>query len=1383
MKAKHLSPLIYAMAILVPLLLSTPLPANDVVVERIVISDNGDGDGIADTKETIELTLELRNISGVGLTGVIVRLAADSPLIACVGRPAVYLGDLSAGETKTTPEPLVFTVGDFDRTVSGLDEFDLFSASFDISAVSDTTALVLHPSTIAIDLDLDVFGGSSPSSYTESFEGGTLGSLTLNNMDAARHNEAGSDGFRCQYHNPGYPNASNYGVLSNCYLGANSTQADAVFWQIDGPSNPQSVAIDGGRAYDGTHSLYYGVMLDSTLGHTTPLAVMEAVRTTEPLNLGWDKICSLTRSIPCFDDGDCPEEESCEEVRPVLSFKHQASLVDDRLVANSPHAADRGVVMAQLADAGGAATGHWIRLEPFANIYDRQGEWIFGNVCTFDPTDDGTTEEDLFNAMGPYPDNLFGSSTTCFPEYSFAYLGDTAAPYNAAYIGNASDGPGLAGSSGIGTWVESFFDLSRFRGRRIRLRFLTTAMRTDDGPWGETWEDTTSWNPSPLDDGWWIDDIQVSDTLTGPASVSVDSNANNDLTGLGDFDDDGLIDVCDPCAAIGDLELGDADYDGVGDPCDNCPSKANPSQLDADSDGIGDFCDPCPAGNGEDQDSDGYLCGVDNCPDDANSGQEDDDSDGLGDVCDPCPYYAGNDADGDMVCGEVDNCPTRFNDDQSVAVRLVEELVFGADVVDHAFTPDGGSIIFRADGERVGRYELYRVASSGGAVTRLNDDLPARGDVSSFVISPDSSTVVYLADREQDELHELFKVSVEGGAVTKLSGALIDGGDVTSHYAVSPDGARVVYVADQNTDGMNEIYCVPVTGGTVTKLNGSMTPGGNVSQRYQLSFTISANSNRVVYRADQDTDEVHELYSVPITGGVAVKLNGAMTSGGDLADNYAGSFWVSPDSSRVVYLADQDTDEVVELYSVAISGGTAVKLNPPLSPGQNVDDREGIAIAPNSSRVVYMADQDVGNQTELYSVLIDGGDRHKMNGSLPIGGGVNSFAISPDSLRVVYRAVQDTAPITELYTSLLHTTLPRKLSANLVEDGEVWDFWISPDGTRVVYRATQNDPSQMELFSADIRGVPPVVQLSPSSFAGDVWDVLFTPDSATVVYSLRPCWWCTKLYQVPTVGGATAMLNGTLTSGGSVLGHDLSQDGVMVAYRADQRVDEIVELYGVRLQPDPDSDGILEFCDVCPGVTDPTQTDGDSDGSGLACDCDDADPRRYIGSPEHCDGIDNDCDLTVPADEQDGDGDLYVECEGWTGGGGIIGGGDCNDTDGTIHPGVAEINDGKDNQCFGDEGYGVADEISGVCGFHNPSDKDEFSWTAQPGAASYEVARSTDPQFTSGCTTTTTSETSWSDTEPVPGSICHYYLVRPLAPHIGSWGVNSAGGERLGICP
>ncbi len=47
-----------------------------------------------------------------------------------------------------------------------------------------------------------------------------------------------------------------------------------------------------------------------------------------------------------------------------------------------------------------------------------------------------------------------------------------------------------------------------------------------------------------------------------------------------------------------------------------------------------------------------------------------------------------------------------------------------------------------------------------------------------------------------------------------------------------------------------------------TKLNMPLPAGGSV-----VEFRITPDGSRVVYRADQDVDNVFELYSVPVQGG------------------------------------------------------------------------------------------------------------------------------------------------------------------------------------------------------------------------------------------------------------------------------------------------------------------------------------------------------------------------------------------------------------------------------------------------------------------------------------------------------------------------------------
>lgn len=263
---------------------------------------------------------------------------------------------------------------------------------------------------------------------------------------------------------------------------------------------------------------------------------------------------------------------------------------------------------------------------------------------------------------------------------------------------------------------------------------------------------------------------------------------------------------------------------------------------------------------------------------------------------------------------------------------------------------------------------MFGAPLGGGTATKLNDTLVGEGNVApGFLFSPDSTLVVYRADKETDEVIELFSVPVGGGTSTKLNDTLADGGDVAINapftvddrvFHVSPDSGRVVYLADQDTEDVLELFSVPIDGGGSTKLNGTLVEGGEVDFQRKR---ISPDGTRVVYRADQNAFRVPELFSVPIAGGTATQLNEALAFGG--AVTY---FVFTPDSSRVVYRANQDTAGVLELYSAPTTGGPSTKHSGPIT--ALGDEVSHALITPDGQYSVYRADHDIDDVFELYRV-------------------------------------------------------------------------------------------------------------------------------------------------------------------------------------------------------------------------------------------------------------------------------------------------------------------------------------------------------------------------------------------------------------------------------
>ncbi|MCB9759595.1 MAG: right-handed parallel beta-helix repeat-containing protein [Alphaproteobacteria bacterium] len=127
-------------------------------------------------------------------------------------------------------------------------------------------------------------------------------------------------------------------------------------------------------------------------------------------------------------------------------------------------------------------------------------------------------------------------------------------------------------------------------------------------------------------------------------------------------------------------------------------------------------------------------------------------------------------------------------------------------------------------------------------------------------------------------------------------------------------------------------------------------------------------------------------------------------------------------------------------------------------------------------------------------------------------------------------------------------------------------------------------------------------------------------------------------------------------------------------------------------------------------------SEADDDGDGYRVsdgDCDDGNPDVHPGAAEICDGRDNDCSGSAGSDEADSDGDGYRLCDG-----------DCDDGDRNVHPGATEICDNKDTDCDGSEHDN--DDLDGDGYSLCTNDCDDDDALANPGRAEVCDGRDSD---------------------------------------------------------
>ena len=332
----------------------------------------------------------------------------------------------------------------------------------------------------------------------------------------------------------------------------------------------------------------------------------------------------------------------------------------------------------------------------------------------------------------------------------------------------------------------------------------------------------------------------------------------------------------------------------------------------------------------------------------------------------------------------------RFDTSGAGAVRLSGALQADGNVGNFfKISPDGSRVAYRADQETDEKFELYVARLDGSGIDKINEAMIANGDVSEFAWSPDSAQIVYVADAEQDGVREVYLANADGSNHLKINGSVgVPGVVQLSDVKWSPDGRyiaqQVQMVSSGQTVGINTH---DTQNPNSIRVNPTLAIGGSIGV-----YAWSPDSSRIAYRADQDIVSVFELYSATPDGTVNDKLNGALLMpGGGVARNFA---W-SPDSSRIAYFAVQDTVGVLEFYSATPDGAVNDKLNGALLvPGGGVVGNN-LAWSPDSRRIAYHADQDTDGVFELYSATPDGAVNDKLNGALVTDGDVSGFAWSP----------------------------------------------------------------------------------------------------------------------------------------------------------------------------------------------------------------------------------------------------------------------------------------------------------------------------------------------------------------------------------------------------
>ena len=506
-------------------------------------------------------------------------------------------------------------------------------------------------------------------------------------------------------------------------------------------------------------------------------------------------------------------------------------------------------------------------------------------------------------------------------------------------------------------------------------------------------------------------------------------------------------------------------------------------------------------------------------------------------------------------------------------VKLNDPLPSGASGVQRAWiSPDSQTVVYVGDLNTAGAYEIYSTDIGGGVDTRLNAAYSVGGSVAyssenGVAFSQNSAMVLYLADVAGTGKWELYAAPRDGSQpAEKISLTITAPAGYVSSFIPGYDNISAIYLAATSENDKFELYRGYFAGGGIGllyRVSPELPTGRKV-----VAYKLSPDQSRVVYLADQDTDDHYELYSAPAVGFLSsgswagTRISTPLTGSGQISSDFV----ITPDSNWVVYIADADGDGVNEAWKVSITGGASTQVGPPHISGAGPLE-SSLQVTPDGSRVLFRT-QFNGSPYHLAAVSTSSWGYFLLTSTLPSTATVMDFRISPDSQWVAYIADADTDTVEELYSHRMdNVTGPFKLHQDLSGLQSVSSYRIG-ENNRVAFVADPGTVGDDRILATPNWGGPARI-LNPNAIASS-WvsaSIGLAHRGRLAVYRANQrILGARELWAVPTSGiSPPVLLCDQLSTGKAVYNWWIAPDESRVVYIADRDIQGEYELFSTEL--------------------------------------------------------------------------------------------------------------------------------------------------------------------------------------------------------------------------
>lgn len=255
------------------------------------------------------------------------------------------------------------------------------------------------------------------------------------------------------------------------------------------------------------------------------------------------------------------------------------------------------------------------------------------------------------------------------------------------------------------------------------------------------------------------------------------------------------------------------------------------------------------------------------------------------------------------------------------------------------FSPDSTMISFQAVPTGQSGYQIFTMDLDTRKVVQISLDVET---CTCSYFRPDGKKIIFAASPEKVVVHQGGKYKWDLTPYMNIYEANVDGTDAVAltkgpayhaECAYSPDGSQIVYAS--NEEGSMNIYVMRSDGTEVKQLT-------HTTHCYNGGPFFSPDGTKIIFRADRDAPDMLQIYMMDSDGSNLVQLtnNGAV--------NWA-PFWVSQDV--IAYTTSIHGHHNYEIYLLSIKTGEQYRVtHHPTFDGLSTFNLEGTKMLWTSKR-------------------------------------------------------------------------------------------------------------------------------------------------------------------------------------------------------------------------------------------------------------------------------------------------------------------------------------------------------------------------------------------------------------------------------------------------